>query len=163
MFHFIKKFGCWIFLSSGLMLSPVQAADNTLTYPVLVFVSFSMPMASLQQWAQQAKKIQAPLVVQGLVQGSFAKTQQAVKQLSQNESAGVVLDPRLFRDYHITQVPAVVVRRSLTTPCPAYQSCWQPYDIVSGDIGLAVALQAIADHGDLADVAQSLLSAEKSS
>ena len=63
---------------------------------VYVFISFSMPKESLQQWAAQAKKVHAPLVIQGLVNDSFTKTQQAVAALSSEHQSGVVLDPRLF-------------------------------------------------------------------
>lgn len=182
MFH-LKKL-CVGILFSGLIFSVMaQAAidsleqrtsdflhapmvNHAITNPVLVFVSFSMPVASLRQWSQQAESIHAPLVIQGLVDHSFAKTQQAVKALNPDYSGkvgGVVVDPRLFREYHITQAPTVVVRRIPVTPCPANQSCWQAYDVVSGDVGLEAALQIIADRGDMADVARSVLSPERSS
>lgn len=134
-------------------------ANQATPSPVLIFISFSMSPASLHQWAQQAKKIHAPLIIQGLLKHSFAKTQQAVAVLAQDNRSGVVLDSRLFREYKITQVPAVVVRRLNTQPCPVNQSCRQDniYDVVSGDVGLEAALQQIADHGETADLAGELL------
>ncbi len=131
---------------------------------VYVFISFSMPKESLQQWAAQAKKVHAPLVIQGLVDDSFTKTQQAVAALSSEHQSGVVLDPRLFRQYHIQQVPTVVVvNPTALKPCLPNQSCWQPDtpDVVSGDIGLEAALRIVADRGDNAVIAQRLLAAEK--
>jgi conjugal transfer pilus assembly protein TrbC len=131
---------------------------------VYIFVSFSMPKESLQQWTAQAQKIHAPLIIQGLVDDSFAKTQQAVADLSRHQS-GVVLDPRLFRQYHISQVPAVVVvHPTVFKPCLPNQSCWNPEvnDVVMGDIGLEAALRMVADRGDNAVVAQRLLTEEKS-
>lgn len=133
---------------------------------VYIFISFSMPKESLQQWAAQAKKISAPLVIQGLVDDSFTKTQQAVSALANEGQGGVVLDPRLFRQYHIQQVPAVVVVHSnILKPCLLNQSCWnsEVSDVIRGDIGLESALQAIADRGDTAPVAQRLLAAERQS
>ena len=103
-----------------------------------------MPKESLQQWSAQAQKIHAPLMIQGLVDDSFTKTQQAVAALSGEHQSGVVLDPRLFRQYHITQVPTVVVvHPTALKPCLPNQSCWQPdtTDVVIGDIGLESALQ----------------------
>jgi type-F conjugative transfer system pilin assembly protein TrbC len=132
--------------------------------PVYVFISFSMPKESLQQWAAQAKKVHAPLVIQGLVDDSFTKTQQAVAALSSENQSGVVLDPRLFRQYHIQQVPAVVVvNPSALKPCLPNQSCWNPEvnDVIIGDVGLEGALQAIADRGDNTLVAQRLLAEER--
>lgn len=134
-------------------------ANKAVPSPVLIFVSFSMPAESLRQWAAQAQKIHAPLIIQGLLNDSFAQTQGAVADLAPNNRGGVVLDTRLFREYWIKHVPTVVVRRLNDQPCPANQSCWQnqQYDIVGGDVGLESALQQIADHGVTADIAQSLL------
>lgn len=132
---------------------------------VYIFVSFSMPKESLQQWSAQAQKIHAPLVIQGLVDDSFTKTQQAVAALSSEHPSGVVLDPRLFRQYHISQAPTVViVHPTALKPCPPNQSCWQPdaTDVISGDIGLEAALRIVADRGDNAVVAQRLLTEERS-
>jgi conjugal transfer pilus assembly protein TrbC len=132
---------------------------------VYIFVSFSMPKESLQQWSAQAQKIHAPLVIQGLVDDSFTKTQQAVTALSSEHPSGVVLDPRLFWQYHISQVPTVVVvHPTVLKPCLPNQSCWNPEvnDVVVGDIGLEAALRMVADRGDNAVVAQRLLTEEKS-
>lgn len=132
---------------------------------VYIFVSFSMPKESLQQWSTQAQKIHAPMVIQGLVDNSFTKTQQAVAALSSEHPSGVVLDPRLFRQYHISQVPTIViVHPTALKPCLPNQSCWQSdnTDVVSGDIGLEAALRIVADRGDNAVVAQQLLMEERS-
>lgn len=117
---------------------------------VLIFISFSMPLGSLQQWAAQAQKIHAPLIIRGLINDSFPETQKVVKQMSVSGHAGVVIDPRLFREYHITQVPAVVVRKTENITCFPNQSCWhsENYDVVSGDVGLENALHTIANNGD---------------
>ncbi len=127
---------------------------------VYIFVSFSMPKESLQQWSAQAQKIHAPLIIQGLVDNSFTKTQQAVAALSHEGQGGVVVDPRLFRQYHIVQAPTVVVvHPTVLRPCLPNQSCWHPdiYDVVSGDVGLEAALRIVADRGDNAVVAERLL------
>ncbi|MFT3741100.1 MAG: type-F conjugative transfer system pilin assembly protein TrbC [Gammaproteobacteria bacterium] len=115
----------------------------------LIFISFSMPQASLQQWSDQAKKIQAPLVIQGLVNDSFKDTQKDIVQFAKENSSGVILDPRLFEQYHITQVPAVVVQNTTQSLCnTSNESCWQehPYTVVYGDVGLEYALQYLTEH-----------------
>ena len=161
----INKKGILIFLSGlcFLPLSFAQAEPNNTDNlgQVLIFISFSMPPTSIQQWAEQAKTLNAPLIVRGLVHDSFPETQQAVAALSQEKSYGVVLDPRLFEKYHITQIPAVVLRRHASTACSPSQSCWQndSFDVVVGDVGLEAALKTIADHGEnTADIASQLLS-----
>ncbi len=123
---------------------------------VLIFVSFSMPPASLTQWFNQAEKIQAPIVIRGLVDQSFQKTQTQVHALLKEGSGGFILDPRLFEQYQINQVPAVIVRDT-SASCLPNQSCIYPYDVVYGDVSLEYALQTIAQQGENAAVAQNLL------
>lgn len=146
---------------------PPESRSTSLAHDnVYIFISFSMPPVSLQQWAAQAQKIHAPLVIQGLVEDSFPKTQQAVAALSKDGQGGVVLDPRLFDRYHITRVPTVVVIHPVVAaPCSPQQSCWRPEmsDVVTGDVGLETALQTMADHGDAAETAQQFLAEERQS
>jgi type-F conjugative transfer system pilin assembly protein TrbC len=159
-----------LFVCLGGMTYSVYKERDSSSAPVVhdsvyIFVSFSMPKESLQQWAAQAKKVHAPLVIQGLVDDSFTKTQQAVAALSSEHPGGVVLDPRLFRQYHISQVPTVVVvHPTVLKSCLPNQSCWHPEvnDVIAGDVGLESALQAIADRGDNTLIAQRLLADERS-
>ncbi len=134
---------------------------NAVPGSVLIFISFSMPMESLKAWSEQAQKIHAPLIIRGLLNDSFAETQKAVKQMTINSHGGAIIDPRLFQTYHIIQVPAVVVRRSVViTTCLPNQSCWQPEEdeVVMGDIGLESALKTIAQEDNhVADIAQKKL------
>ncbi|HVV69611.1 MAG TPA: type-F conjugative transfer system pilin assembly protein TrbC [Gammaproteobacteria bacterium] len=123
---------------------------------VLIFVSFSMPPASLTQWFNQAEKIQAPLIIRGLVNQSFQQTQTQIHGLLTEHSGWVILDPHLFDQYQINQVPAVVVRDT-STSCSPDQSCIYPYDIVYGNVNLEYALQTIAQRGDNIAIAQTLL------
>lgn len=116
---------------------------------VLIFISFSMPETSLRQWFAQAQRLQAPLIIRGLVNNSFTQTSAKIATLAADSQSGVVLEPRLFVDYHITHVPAVVVRNTTLT-CPSTQNCPHvyPFDVVTGDVGLDDALTTIADQPD---------------
>ena len=131
---------------------------------VLIFVSFSMPINSLKAWSTQAKKIHAPLVIRGLVNDSFLDTQKSVKKMIGDQQGGIMIDPRLFKQYQITQVPAVVILHKNNNPCLRNQSCWgqENFDVVFGDIGLESALQMIVNRGDNAKTAQRLLTAWRS-
>ena len=64
--------------------------------------------------------------------------------------AGVAIDPRLFRLFGVSRVPAVVVVPGGVPPC-ASRGCADdpvpPHDRVGGNIGLAAALEAVADEG----------------
>jgi type-F conjugative transfer system pilin assembly protein TrbC len=138
-----------------------EPIGNTVAGNVLIFISFSMPIESLKAWSEQAQKIHAPLIIRGLLNDSFVETQKVVKQMTIHSHGGVIIDPRLFQTYHITQVPAVVVRQSVvTTTCLPNQSCWQPEEdeVVMGDVGLESALKSIAQEDNrVADIAQKKL------
>ena len=64
--------------------------------------------------------------------------------------AGIAIDPRLFRLFGVTRVPAVVVVPGGVPPCRS-RGCTDdvppPHDLVTGNIGLAAALEAVADEG----------------
>jgi len=71
---------------------------------ILVFVSFSMPEASLKSLAQEAQNHRATLVMRGLYQDSIVKTASKLHEL------GIAVDihPELFESHHVTSVPTFV-------------------------------------------------------
>jgi conjugal transfer pilus assembly protein TrbC len=75
---------------------------------ILVFVSFSMPKASLKALAYEAAKHNAVLVMQGLKDDSFKTTQLAFQELV-GEGQGVEVNPELFKAYQIKHVPVFVL------------------------------------------------------
>ena len=128
---------------------------------LLVFTSLSVPAASWRQWARDAARTGAPLVLRGVGGGRLRATAKAVGERLGGAEAGVAIDPRLFRLFGIERVPAVVVVPGGVPPC-RNRGCSgdapPPFDLVTGNIGLAAALEAIADEGDAGrPVAQALL------
>ena len=79
-------------------LAPIKTKD------VLIFVSFSMPEASLKSLFQEAQKQGAVLVMRGLYRDSFVQTAQKLQQL------GITVDihPELFETHHIVCVPTFI-------------------------------------------------------
>ncbi len=143
-----------------LTMNSQNAVAHVTPGQVLILISFSMPLTSLQQWCDQAQKIQAPLVLRGLVRDSFTETQKAVKAMTEHCQGGVVIDPRLFNQYQVTQVPAVIVRQETNPVCLPNQSCWKPEEtaMVMGDVGLENALKIIAEEDNVvAPIAQQKL------
>ena len=120
------------------------------TAQVLVFTSLSVPAASWRQWAREAARSGVPLVLRGVDQGGLPGTAKRIGARLGGAEAGVAIDPRLFRLFGIERVPAVVVvpggvplcrsRGCASDPAP-------PHDLVTGNIGLAAALEAVADEG----------------
>lgn len=123
---------------------PVEAA--------LVFVSFSMPPDELKQRVQDAAALNIPVVIRGMVNGDMRATANAVAGLvKESNTGGVQIDPTTFRKYNITAVPVLIV------------TCGNQGDQVDrlqGDLMLHQALKRVAEEGDCAQTAKSLLGEE---
>ena len=128
------------------------------TAEILLFTSLSVPAASWRQWARDAARNGAPLVLRGVGEGGLRTTVKRIGDRLGGAEAGVAIDPRLFRLFGIERVPAVVVVPGGVPPC-ASRGCSDdpvpPHDRVTGNIGLAAALEAIAAEGSVGrDVAR---------
>ena len=134
------------------------AAGRAVTAEVLIFTSLSVPAASWRQWSQDAALAGAPLVLRGVGAGGLppdrgpglAATAKQIGERLSGAQAGVAIDPRLFRLFGVTRVPAVAVVPGGVPPCRS-RGCAEdaapPHDLVTGNIGLAAALEAVADEG----------------
>ena len=133
--------------------APSLAAGRANTPEILLFTSLSVPAASWRQWARDAARIGAPLVMRGVAEGSLRATVKRIGGRLGGAEAGVAIDPRLFRLFGVTRVPAVVVVPGGVPPCRS-PGCSDdpapPHDRVTGNIGLAAALEAIAAEGSAA-------------
>ena len=133
-----------------------NAAGRAGTAEILVFTSLSVPAASWRQWARDAARLGAaehagpPLVLRGVARDGLRATVKRIGELLGGHDAGVAIDPRLFRLFGVDRVPAVVVVPHGVPPCRS-RGCADdpppPHDRVTGNIGLAAALEAIADEG----------------
>ena len=128
------------------------------TGEILIFTSLSVPAASWRQWAREAARTGAPLVLRGVGEGGLPETAKRIGDRLGGAEAGVAIDPRLFRLFGIERVPAVAVVPGGVPPCRS-RGCSgdppPPHDLVAGNIGLAAALEAVADEGAVArDVAR---------
>ena len=115
---------------------------------VIVFMSLSVPEPSWRQWSAEAARIGAPLVLRGVAGGGFAETAGAIA--ARGAQGGAAIDPRLFRLFRIAHVPAVAVVPGGVGPCTTpgcSRDAPPPHDLVSGNIGLEAALEAIARDG----------------
>ena len=120
------------------------------TGEVLVFMSLSAPPESWRQWAAEATRIGAPIVLRGVMKEGLRATAGRVGGLLDGAEAGVAIDPRLFRLFRIELVPALAVVPGGVPPCKS-RGCADgpppPFDLVTGNIGLAAALEAVAAEG----------------
>ena len=120
------------------------------TAEILIFTSLSVPAASWRQWAGDAARTGAPLVLRGVGEGGLPETAKRIGERLGGAEAGVAIDPRLFRLFGVTRVPAVVVVPGGVPACRS-RGCADdpapPHDLVTGNIGLIAALEAVADEG----------------
>ena len=118
---------------------------------VLIFTSLSVPAASWRQWAHDAARTGAPLVLRGVGVGGLRETAKRIGARLDGHEAGIAIDPRLFRLFGIERVPAVVVVPGGVPPCES-RGCTDdpvpPHDLIAGNIGLFAALAAIAAEGE---------------
>jgi len=123
-----------------------ERADVT---PILIFVSFSMPEKSIEAYLRDAKKKNATVVIQGLINNSFQQTFQKIGALvRETDGSGIALNPLWFKKFAITQVPAIVVLTP-DTDCLDNESCDanHDFDLIKGDISLEEALRQVRDKG----------------
>lgn len=136
--------------------SPVQAAIPPDPIVPLVFVSFSMPDASLKQLLADAGKAGAPLLLNGLVdddvkatakrllevQGIDPQANQLPAGTDSHAVAGMGIDPTLFERLNIRHVPTFVLPLEPVQACAEGQGCPVFRHIrLSGDVSLAYALE----------------------
>ena len=125
-----------------------QSAQSTPTptTTLRVFVSLSMPEATLQHLMDQAAASGVPLLLRGLHRNSMRLTAERIQALLGTRHTGVQIDPEAFERYGIKHVPSFVL-----TPASAGQTtcannatqCKSPEDFVrvSGDVSIDYALQ----------------------
>ena len=133
-----------------------NAGGRTGSAEVLIFTSLSVPAASWRQWARDAARTGVPLVLRGVGEGGLPDTAKRIGDRLGGAKAGVAIDPRLFRLFGVTRVPAVAVVPGGVPPCSS-RGCAEdpapPHDLVTGNIGLIAALQAVAAEGTVARAA----------
>jgi conjugal transfer pilus assembly protein TrbC len=110
---------------------------------LLVFVSFSMPDATLSRLVDQASRAGAALVLRGLVDGSMVHTVSRVQQLIGKRQVAVQIDPQAFDRYAVTQTPSFVLVRAGAQAVPCKSGTCVPADafvLAAGDVTLDYAL-----------------------
>lgn len=130
-----------------------------------VLVSFSMPQASLERLARDAKDAGVPLVFRGVPETKQPSEPKlpllnpqslAAFQPLIDSGADVQLNPELFSEFNIRQVPALIIKEeSSATSDGCIQSAKAV--IVPGDVTLGYALDRLTDRKDsVGEVARTL-------
>ena len=90
-------------------------------------------------------------MLRGVGEGGLPETAKVIGERLGGAEAGVAIDPRLFRLFGVSRVPAVVVVPGGVPACRS-RGCADdaapPHDRIVGNIGLAAALETVAEEGD---------------
>ncbi len=86
-----------------------QLSSNNAQPPLIAFMSYSVPKAVWQGLWQESQRLKQPIqfVIRGLPNNSFPTLAQKIMEYG----CPVNIDPVLFDRYHITAVPAFLVRK----------------------------------------------------
>lgn len=127
------------------MLNKVAEAEVP---KLILFVSLSMPEASLKKLAEQAKLTGGVLMFRGLKFGikNYRKSMGELKPIAEI-GATIQIHPDLFKRFNITAVPTMVIT---AVPKPGCQTdaCAAQSAAVSGDVSLDYALEQLTDRKD---------------
>ncbi len=142
----------------------VQKAQIT-HFPLMIFVSSSIPQSSLKDLMIQAKKSGGVLVFRGMI-GSLKSTAKFLGDISKN-NVQAIIDPRLFDLFNVQVVPTIIVLKTATQNCQSDgngdnngNSCkiTPIHDRISGNITLDYALETIVNgQGETSQIASKFL------
>jgi len=110
---------------------------------LLVFVSFSMPDASLKRLATDAAKTNAVLVFRGPKDGSLKTTLQAFEPLAKL-GASAVIHPEAFTQNRVDAVPAYVLGTAAGEDCEGTSGSCREALRLAGDASLEYILERMA-------------------
>jgi conjugal transfer pilus assembly protein TrbC len=136
--------------------SEQDSRDKANSGELYIFVSFSLGEKALLNLAQSAKPYGATLVLRGFVDGSYAKTVQALQNIIVKTGQGFIIDPELFSLFAVTAVPTYVLAKPFQLH--AQTRTQSPlHDRLQGHVSVPYALETFAQSGDLTEEAQALL------
>ena len=106
-------------------------------YPLLVFISFSMPKTSLLSFAKELEVYGGAFAVRGLPNDSFAEFFNRLNQLKEiGIDAPILIDPDSFEGYEISEVPTIVLRGE------------KNFDKMTGNVPISCVLETFAERGE---------------
>lgn len=106
---------------------------------LLVFVTLSMADEALKTYSHDVQKVGGRLVIRGLVEDSFVKTQKRLQELG----IEVDIDPTVFEDFKVEHVPTFIHVKG--TP-GHYEST---HDRLLGNVSVAHVLLEFKQSGEL--------------
>lgn len=132
---------------------------------LMVFVSLSMPDQMLEQYAVQAKRFGAVLMMRGFVNDKLSDTKAALLRVNR-AGAKWEISPEPFTQFKIDKVPAIVMATAESGSITE-EGCARPetYTTIFGDMSILDALDKMALRGQktISEMAKSRIGADRQS
>ena len=126
--------------SGKALQAPIKATPADL----MIFVSLSMPDLMLEQYAGQAKRFNAVLMLRGFVNDKMSDTRTTLSRINKS-GAQWEISPEPFKQFKIDKVPAIVLATAESGSITE-DGCAKPetYTAVFGDISVKDALDKMS-------------------
>lgn len=117
----------------------------------VIFASFSLPEAKLQELLAEAEQVGAMVVLRGLVNDDLNTTLARISEATKQQGTGFVLDPTLFSRFGVEQVPAFLLPLESIQPCDV-DDCKTPLHVMaSGNVSLFYFLDLVQRTGSASE------------
>lgn len=114
-----------------------EGAPVEVEYHLLVFISFSMPEASLLSFAKELETYGGAFVIRGLPSNSFAEFFNKLNHLKEiGMDAPILIDPDSFEEHEVMEVPTIILKGEKT------------FNKIAGNIPISYALETFAEKGE---------------
>lgn len=132
-------------------ISKDSSSSDSAKPTIIVFISSSIPISSLKNYALEAKNYNnIVFLMRGLVDSSFMRTKDFVLSFD----GGVQIQEDAFNNYNISVVPTIVLAKE-------DKNGEITFDKVSGNISISSALEIFAQGGDMQLEAKSILNGKE--
>lgn len=130
--------------NSGKPSAPPAAPPKPPQADLMIFVSMSMPVQMLEQYAAQAKRFNAVLMMRGFVGDKLSETRATLQRLNKS-GAQWEISPEPFVQFKIDKVPAIVMATA-DSESVLEDGCARPetYTAIFGDLPVHDALDKMA-------------------
>lgn len=120
--------------------------SKTTKNQLLVFTSFSVPLATWKETSYHLERLKGAFVLRGLPHHSFEELQKKILEFrKEGIRAEILLDPEAFEKYEITSTPATVLIQD------------KNHDRVLGNLQIPYVLTLFSESGDTKEEAAHLL------
>lgn len=113
----------------------------------LVLISFGMPDSQIRGLLHEAHRLQAAVILRGLLRDDWTQTISKLHDLADEGLAGISIDPTAFTRFNISRVPAFILPLERLDPCTSAGCPPVQHVRATGSASLAYFLDFVARIG----------------